>query len=189
MAVRSSAPKEVPLILPRPGWSHGAKEAGPVPDPSAARQLEFLARWLDSVFEIPGLRVRFGLDAILGLIPGLGDTATSLLSLYILKAASQYGVSRVTMTRMALNVAADYVVGAIPFVGDVFDVYWKSNQRNVALLRRHLEDNQGRETVSKTGDRLFVGALTCGLLVLFVGSVTVAWFVLTRLGQFVFGNG
>src|SRR4051812_18900365 len=75
-----------------------------------APDLEWLAYWMDSVFEIPGLGVRFGLDAIVGLIPAVGDTLTSLVSLYILSAARRYGVPRATMTRMAANIAIDYVV-------------------------------------------------------------------------------
>ena len=97
-------------------------------------ELELLAHWMDSAFHIPGIGMRFGLDAIIGLIPGLGDTLTSLASLYILNAGRRYGVPRVTMLRMAANIALDYVVGVIPFVGDAFDVVWKANQKNVALL-------------------------------------------------------
>src|SRR5438477_12262867 len=90
--------------------------------PISELDLELLARVMDSLFEIPGTRVRFGFDAIIGLIPGLGDTITSFVSLYILKAASRAGVPRVTLVRMALNIAIDYIVGCVPVAGDVFDV-------------------------------------------------------------------
>ena len=96
-----------------------------VQSPAAERErriepeLELLANWLDSVFHIPGLGIRFGLDAIVGLIPGVGDTLTSLASLYILNAGRRYGVPRVTMMRMALNIAIDYVLGAVPLVGAI----------------------------------------------------------------------
>src|SRR5687768_13015032 len=102
-----------------------------------APELEQLARWMDSVFEIPILKLRFGLDALLGLLPGGGDVGAALVSVYILSAANRYGVSRITILRMAVNIALDIIVGSIPIAGDLFDAYWKSNQRNVALLRRH----------------------------------------------------
>src|SRR5690242_15601848 len=97
--------------------------------------VEFLARLMDSFFVIPGTQIRFGLDAIIGLIPGLGDTLTSFVSIYILKVASRCGVPRVTLVRMAMNIAIDYVSGIVPFVGDAFDVYWKANLKNVELLK------------------------------------------------------
>jgi hypothetical protein len=158
------------------------------PDP-IARDLEQLARWMDSVFRIPGLGLRFGLDAILGLFPGAGDLATSLVSIYIFSAANRYGVPRITVVRMALNIVIDIVVGAIPFVGDAFDLYWKSNQRNVALLRRHVEANPTAVRKLRTADRLFVAALAVVVLALVVASTVLAFFLakwavaqLSRLG-------
>src|SRR5688572_3596156 len=124
------------------------------PDP-LARDLERLARLMDNVFRIPGVGLRFGLDAILGLIPGAGDFATSLVSIYIFTAANRFGVPRITILRMALNIVIDLVVGAIPFVGDAFDLYWKSNQRNVELLRRHVDANPTAARKLRTADRLF----------------------------------
>lgn len=153
---------------------------------SVARELEWLAHWMDSVFRIPGVGIRFGLDSLLGLLPGFGDTATSIVSLYILNAATRHGVSRSTLIRMALNIAADYTLGAIPILGDLFDVYWKSNQRNLALLKRHalaapLESQQLRR-----GDQLFVAGLIVGLVLLLIGSVTATYFLLAWLSRFIF---
>jgi hypothetical protein len=146
------------------------------PDP-IARDLEQLARWMDSVFRIPGLGLRFGLDAILGLIPGAGDFATSLVSIYIFTAANRFGVSRITLVRMALNIVIDLVVGAIPFVGDAFDLYWKSNQRNVELLRRHVDANPTAARKLRTADRVFVAALAIVVLLLVVASTVMAFFL------------
>jgi hypothetical protein len=146
------------------------------PDP-IARDLEQLARWMDSVFRIPGLGLRFGLDAILGLIPGAGDVATSLVSIYIFTAANRFGVPRITVLRMALNIVIDLVMGAIPFVGDAFDLYWKSNQRNVDLLRRHVEANPAAARKLRTADRLFVAALALVVLMLVVASTVLAFFL------------
>jgi hypothetical protein len=132
---------------------------------------------MDSVFRVPGLGLRFGLDAILGLLPGAGDMAASFVSIYIFAAANRYGVPRATIARMALNIAIDFILGAIPFVGDLFDVYWKSNQRNVDLLRRHIEARPATERKLRWGDRLFVGGLALGLCVLVIASAAVAFLI------------
>jgi hypothetical protein len=142
-----------------------------------ARDLERLALWMDSVFRIPGVGLRFGLDALVGLLPGAGDVAASLVSIYILGAAHRYGASRMTIARMALNIAIDLVVGALPVVGDLFDAYWKSNQRNVDLLRRHIEANPPTARKLRTADRLFVGALVNGLIALVIASAAAAIFI------------
>ena len=97
--------------------------------------LEQLARWMDSYFQIPGSGIRFGFDAIIGLLPGAGDTLTAFVSLYMLNAASRYGVPRVTIWRMALNVVIDLVIGSLPFVGDLFDIAGRSNSRCCSRCR------------------------------------------------------
>ena len=132
---------------------------------------------MDSVFRIPGVGLRFGLDALLGLLPGAGDVAASIVSIYIFSAAHRYGVPRITVLRMALNIAIDLIVGALPFVGDVFDAYWKSNQRNVELLRRHIEAGPATEHRLRAADRLFVGALVIGLFALLIASAAAAFFI------------
>ena len=152
------------------------------PLPQLAPELELLARWMDGVFRVPGVGWRFGLDAILGLLPGVGDTASSVASLYILTAAHRYGVTRATLLRMALNVVLDTTVGALPLVGDIFDVYWKSNQRNVALLNRHMLAAPSEQGKLQRSDRWFVVLLVTLLALLMIGSIVVAallftWFV------------
>jgi hypothetical protein len=144
----------------------------------ANRDIEQLARWMDSVFEIPIIGFRFGLDAVLGLFPAAGDVATSLISIYILQAAQKSGVPRVTLTRMTLNIIFDVVFGAIPFVGDLFDAYWKSNQRNADLLRRHLEATPAAERKLRRSDRWFVFGMAALVLALTAGSILLAFFVL-----------
>jgi hypothetical protein len=129
-------------------------------------ELEWLAYWTDSAFRIPGLGIRFGFDAIIGLVPGLGDLLTSLISLYILAAARRYGVPRATLMRMAFNIAVDTSVGAIPFLGDAFDVFWKANMMNVALLRRHVLATPAERRAVRRKDTLFIVGLILGLLVL-----------------------
>ena len=160
-------------ITPRP--------TGEEPGPQLAPELELLARWMDGVFRVPGVGWRFGFDAILGLLPGIGDTASSVASLYILTAAHRYGVTRPTLLRMALNVVLDTTVGALPIIGDLFDVYWKSNQRNVALLKRHMLAPQSEQGKLQRGDRWFVIALVVAIVLLMIGSFVVAAWLLTLM--------
>ena len=110
--------------------------------PKAAKllaELGLLAGLLDSRWRIPGTPIRFGMDAVVGLIPVLGDAATGLISLYILLRARDLGVGKGVLARMVGNVVLDTAVGSIPLLGSVFDVYFKANNRNIRLLRRHLE--------------------------------------------------
>ena len=146
-----------------------------------ARELEQLARWMDSVFEIPFLKLRFGLDALLGLLPGGGDVGAALVSIYILTAANRYGVSRITIIRMALNIALDMLIGAVPIAGDLFDAYWKSNQRNVALLRRHLDATPTATSKLRRADRWFVALVIMSLCVLFVACLVLAYLAINWL--------
>jgi hypothetical protein len=108
-----------------------------------ASDIEKLAVWLDQRFRIPGLGWRFGFDSIIGLVPGVGDGLTALLSLYIIARAGQLGASPWLMARMGWNVLLDSVLGSIPLVGDLFDLGFKSNARNVRLLLRHIEARSG----------------------------------------------
>src|SRR5918992_5963679 len=100
------------------------------------RSLEQLSRMMDGLFRIPGVGWRFGLDALVGLVPGVGDLATTAVSFYILAAGVRYRVSKATLLRTGVNLGIDYLVGAVPLFGDFFDAYWKANQKNVELLRR-----------------------------------------------------
>ncbi|MCC6493268.1 MAG: DUF4112 domain-containing protein [Pirellulales bacterium] len=136
-----------------------------------AADVEILARWLDSVFTLPGTKIRFGVDALAGLLPGAGDTLASLASLYILVAAHRAGASRVTLLRMGINIAVDLIVGAIPIAGDLFDVYFKSNQRHVGLLRRHLAATPLEARRLRRNDRWFVWTIVAALLLLLGGCV------------------
>jgi hypothetical protein len=147
--------------------------------------VELLARLMDSFFTIPGTQIRFGLDAIIGLIPGLGDTLTSFVSIYILKVAARCGVPRVTLVRMALNIAIDYVGGIVPFLGDAFDVYWKANIKNVELLQRHILATPAADRRARSGDWLFVAGLGAGLIALLVGCITMAYWIAISLWQLV----
>ncbi len=116
----------------------------PVPLPNRLQdqkllaELDVLARLLDSRWRIPGTPFRFGVDAVIGLVPILGDSASALTSIYILSRARALGVGKGVLTQMFGNVVFDTLVGSIPLLGSVFDIYFKANNRNIKLLRRHL---------------------------------------------------
>lgn len=113
---------------------------------------------MDAGIRVPGTRLRFGLDPILGLIPGVGDTAGAVLASWIFVEAARRGASRETLTRIAANIALDACIGAIPGLGDVFDFTWKANLRNVALLERQLADPHA----ARRADRRFIVLLGAG---------------------------
>ena len=102
-------------------------------------RLKRVATWLDDLIPIPGTHQRIGLDALIGFIPVVGDIFTSVTALYILHVARTLGVPKTTLMRMMWNVGTDFILGAVPVVGDLYDVYLKSNLKNVRLLIEHLE--------------------------------------------------
>jgi hypothetical protein len=145
------------------------------------RGLEQLAHLMDGLFRIPGTGWRLGLDALVGLIPGVGDFATTAVSFYILAAGVRYRVPKVTLLRMAANIAVDYLLGSIPVVGDLFDAAWKSNQMNVELLRRRAAVTPEEAARGRASDWLFLAAILAGLLVLLAGTVALSLWLLWLL--------
>ena len=101
-----------------------------------------VAHLLDSQFRLPGTQFRFGLDPLLGLLPVVGDLSTTVVSVALLLTMLRHGASGAVVVRMALNILLDTIIGAIPLIGNVFDFAYKSNERNVALLRRHYAEGQ-----------------------------------------------
>ncbi|MDX2144050.1 MAG: DUF4112 domain-containing protein [Rhodospirillaceae bacterium] len=102
-------------------------------------RLAALSRLLDHAFRIPGTDIRFGLDAVLGLLPGIGDVLTNLISAYLVIEARRLGLPRWDMARMIGNIVVDAGVSAVPVAGDIFDIFWRANDRNMSILREHLE--------------------------------------------------
>ena len=102
-------------------------------------RIDALSRLLDTAFVLPGTNIRFGADALIGLVPGIGDAITTVMSLYIVSEARALGAPRLLIARMLANVVLDGLVGVIPLVGDAFDVAFRANRRNIALLRDHLD--------------------------------------------------
>jgi hypothetical protein len=144
--------------------------------------LEDFSRYLDDWIKIPVVGWRFGLDALIGLIPNVGDVATSLASFYILFAGARHGVPKITLLRMAFNIGLDYLVGSIPFLGDAFDFFWKANRQNIDLIR---ERGTGEGT---TGDYIFVFAMIGVLIFLLIGSVLLSLFLLGLLFYYTTGT-
>ena len=107
--------------------------------PASLKRMETVAWLLDTAFVIPGTRQRVGIDAIIGLIPGFGDVATTLLSTYVIWEARNLGLSRFAIGRMLANLAVHASIGAIPVVGDIFDAFFRVNQRNMRIVRAQLE--------------------------------------------------
>ncbi|HEX8719255.1 MAG TPA: DUF4112 domain-containing protein [Pyrinomonadaceae bacterium] len=144
------------------------------------RSLDQLSHWMDGLFRVPGTGWRIGLDALVGLIPGVGDFATTAVSFYILAAGVRYRVPKVTLLRMAANVGVDYLLGAVPVVGDLFDVAWKSNQMNVELLRRRASVTPDEARSGRASDWLFLGVILLALVLMLIGSLVVSLWLLTR---------
>ena len=143
--------------------------------------IDRLSHWMDTAFEVPLVGWRFGFDAIVGLIPGLGDAATTLVSVYILALASRCGLPRVTLARMGLNVAIDGILGSLPLVGDLFDVWWKANQMNAALLRERLAESSAALGRARATDWLFVGGMAVVLLAIAAGALALTVVVVAAL--------
>jgi hypothetical protein len=141
----------------------------------ADRNLETLRRWsllLDDAFRIPGTNLRFGLDPILGLVPGIGDLATPVFSVLILVHGARLRVPKIVLARMVLNALIDFIVGAVPVLGDLFDFGWKSNAWNLTLLERHARPGS-RAT---RGDWIFVIAcVTVVFLAALIPFVALVW--------------
>jgi Domain of unknown function (DUF4112) len=123
---------------------------------AAMARITMVARLMDSLFAIPGTKVRVGLDAIIGLVPVVGDLISQAISTYIIWEAHQLGVSKLTLLRMFANTIADTFIGAVPVAGDLFDVAFRANMKNLRLLEKHLE-NRGYQRRGAAGRQVIEG--------------------------------
>lgn len=150
------------------------------PMPTSDQHLDLLRRWavlLDSVFQVPGTRIRFGVDALVGLFPGLGDLASPVYTAFIIATGFRMRVPPVVLARMVLNALIDMAVGLVPLLGDLADVAWKANLRNMALLERYARPG----VRPSRGDYVFVvGALVLVVLVALIPILLLAW-LLTQI--------
>jgi hypothetical protein len=167
-----------------------------MPAPKPAREVEFevlgkdapkgglnddpfialIARLMDNAFVIPGTNIRFGLDPIIGLIPALGATATSFVSIVLIALSARRGVPKIVLTRMAMNVLINAAIDSVPVLGDIGSIFYRSNVRNYELLRKHV----GPARASTTGDWIFLCALLAGVL-LVIGLMILGTVTLLRL--------
>jgi len=149
------------------------------------RELEVISQLMDNRFRVPVLGWRFGLNAIIDLIPEFGDIATTIVALYILVSAVRYRVPKITLLRMGLNIAIYFVGGLIPFAGDLFDAWWKPNIRNIDLLRRRATVSVEEARRGRSSDFVFVSVIVGTLLTLLFGSIALSvfilWYIATHL--------
>jgi hypothetical protein len=149
------------------------------PHPPQSEMLNALRRWaivLDSYFRVPGTNIRFGLDAIIGLVPGLGDISTPAFAALILLQAVRMRLPIVVQLRMVLNAALDMLLGLVPVLGDLADIGWKANLRNLALLERHARPG----VAPARGDYLFVAICLAMLAAIAVAPVVVLIWLFSR---------
>jgi hypothetical protein len=149
------------------------------------RELEVVSQIMDDQFRIPVLGWRFGLNAIIDLIPEFGDIATTIVALYILVSAVRYRVPKITLLRMGLTIAIYFIVGMIPFFGYLFDVWWKPNVRNLKLLRERATVSADEARRGRTSDWAFVALIVGIVVTLFAGSIVLTisiwWYIATHL--------
>jgi len=131
------------------------------------KQLNYLAKLMDAQFRVPGTNFRFGLDGIIGLIPGAGDLSTFAVSGYMLWIMANNGASGFVLARMTFNILIDAIVGAIPILGDLFDVAFKANMRNMRLMQQHYEEGRHRGSAWKI--------IVPVLIVVFLIIIAIIW--------------
>ena len=146
-----------------------------LPHPRALREINILAKLMDSQFRVPGTNFRFGLDGIIGLIPGVGDLSTFAVSGYMLWIMAKNGASGYVLARMVFNVLIDAVVGSIPFIGDLFDIAFKANLRNMRLMQQHYQEGRHGGSAWKV--------IVPVLIVLFLFIVAIIWGVYELLAM------
>lgn len=147
----------------------------------AFQRIRWMSQVLDNAIPIPGTGYRVGIDPLLGLFPGAGDVVSTVFSVYIVLESLRFGLPKETLTRMVYNLLADTAIGSVPVAGDVFDVAWKANARNLKLLEAHLQNPQP----SRPADRTFIAVVVVILLLLVVAVAAIA-FGLIRLLAWIF---
>lgn len=151
-------------------------------------ELEPLFRWLavvmDNFVRVPGTNFRFGLDPLIGLLPGLGDTGSALISAFALIQAARRGVPKIMLARMSLNILINEIVGIVPVIGDAFSFWFKSNVRNYELLKTHA----AAPTARRRSDWIFVGGVLLPLFVIVCAGIAVTILLLQALAKLLTGH-
>ncbi|MBE9061555.1 DUF4112 domain-containing protein [cf. Phormidesmis sp. LEGE 11477] len=150
--------------------------------PASLKRLQQMSHVLDKAIAIPGSDIRVGLDPILGLLPGGGDVVTGLLSVYIVFEAAKMGLPAQTLGRMSFNILLDVLSGMVPVLGDLFDVGWKANSQNVALIEKHV----AAPKPSRAADKVFAVLVIVGLVVLVVGVAALSVWVVSQVWALLF---
>lgn len=151
-------------------------------------QLEPLFRWLalimDNLLQLPGTKFRVGLDPLIGLFPGIGDTASAIVSALALIHATRCGLPKIVLARMSLNILINELVGIIPGIGDAFSFWFKSNARNYQLLQRYMAEPQQ----TRRSDWIFVVGVLLVLFLIVCAGLAVSFFVLEQIVQLLSGR-
>lgn len=147
------------------------------PAPGAVRRARRISRVLDDLFRIPGTERRIGLDPFFGLVPGLGDWVPLLVSLDLLVSAARFGAGSAVLARMLGNIVLDALVGTVPLLGDLFDLGWKANRRNLALLEDVVADREG----ARRRSRKLVAVVLASAAAVVLTGVWAGWLVLRWL--------
>lgn len=163
-------------------------EVLPPEEKQKRQQVEPLFRWLalimDNLLRLPGTQFRFGLDPLIGLIPGLGDTGSTLISAMALITAARRGLPKILLARMSLNILINEAVGIIPILGDAFSFWFKSNARNYDLLRQHTAAPRS----STASDWAFVALVLVALVLILVVSLAVSFWLLAQIAHLFTGR-
>jgi Domain of unknown function (DUF4112) len=151
--------------------SNNLENVSHFPHAAKLKRMRQLSQLLDGAIAIPGTKQRIGIDPILGLIPGGGDTVSAALSGYIIIEAARMGLPRKALVQMVMNLVIDTVTGSVPILGDIFDVVSKANLRNMQIVESHAKSPVSTNKV----DKLFIGLLIVGLIIfaLAVGGISV----------------
>jgi hypothetical protein len=139
---------------------------------------------MDEVIRVPGTKFRFGLDPLIGLIPGIGDTSSALVSAFALIQAVRLGVPKILLMRMALNILVNEVIGVIPIIGDAFSFWFKSNARNYEIIKNH----RLGPSVARRSDWLFVVAVLVLLVVIVCAGIAISFLILGAIVRLLFGR-
>ena len=163
-------------------------EVLPPEEKGKRKALEPIFRWLayimDDVARVPGTQFRFGLDPLLGLIPGIGDTSSALVSAFALIQAVRLGVPKILLMRMALNVLVNEIIGVVPVVGDAFSFWFKSNARNYEIIKHHRLGTNA----PKRSDWLFVIGILLLVFVIVCAGIAFSFFLLGALARLLLGR-
>jgi hypothetical protein len=167
--------------------SAGGRRTGPPDEPPGPTELVWLERtaWLlDDAIRVPIVNWRIGLDPLIGLIPGAGDTVAAIMAAVMLASAAKRGVPGVILARMGINIGVDYLIGLVPFVGDLGDFAFKSNRKNLELLRRHTAELRRPHW----SDYLVVTGVFVALAGMFVGGIWLGAVILKAVWGFITTN-